>query len=76
MKNRELLDFKHFAVEMTCLGENQISYMGYALIDHHIPILPERLILFVAKELGKHIFNKVMKELQQFEKTVWAKELK
>jgi hypothetical protein len=58
---------------MTCLGEKQLEYSGYALVDHHIPILPERLILFVAKELGKHIFNKLMKDLQQFEKTVWAK---
>lgn len=61
---------------MTCLSEKQISYIGYALIDHHMPILPERLILFVAKELGKHVFNKVMKDMQHFEKTVWAKELK
>lgn len=61
---------------MTCLGKNKVSYSGYALVDHHIPVLPERLILFVAKELAKHIFHKLIKELQDFEKTVWAKEMK
>jgi hypothetical protein len=46
------------------------------VVDHHIPILPERLVLFVTKEMGKHIFNKLMKKLQKFDETVWAKEIK
>lgn len=33
-------------------------------------------MLFVAKEMGKHIFNKLLKKLQKFEETVWAKEMK
>lgn len=40
MKGQELLDFKHFAVELTYLGPKRIEYAGYALLDHHIPILP------------------------------------
>lgn len=32
--------------------------------------------MFVAKEMGKHIFNKLLKKLQKFDETVWAKEMK
>ena len=39
-------------------------------------MLPERLVMFVAKELGKYLFNKVLKELKNWDKTVWAKEMK
>ena len=76
MKGQELLDFKHFAVQLTYLGPKRIEYAGYALLDHHIPILPQRLVMFVAKEMGKHIFNKLLKKLQKFDETVWAKEMK
>jgi len=67
---------KHFAIELTCLGANSFSYTAYALVDHHMPMLPERLVMFVAKELGKYLFNKVLKELKNWDKTVWAKEMK
>ena len=71
-----MLDIKHFAVEMTCIGADRFTYSGYALIDHHIPLLPQRLIVFVAKEIGKHVFKKLLKDLQKFDQTVWGKELK
>ena len=76
MKNKETLDFKHYAAELTCLGRNKVEYVGYALIDHHIPLLPEKLILFIADHLTKYFFNMMLKDLKSFEKTVWAKEMK
>ena len=61
---------------MKCIGQKRVEYTGYALVDHHVPYIPERVIQFVAKEMGKHIFLKLLEELKQFESTVWGKELR
>lgn len=74
MKGRELLDLKHFAVELRCVGEELTEYCGYALVDHHIPLLPERLVALVAREMAKYLFNNLMKKLMRFEESVWAAE--
>ena len=49
MRKRELLDFKHFSVELTCIGRKNVEYTGYAMCDHHVPVLPERLLMYVTK---------------------------
>lgn len=61
------MDFKHFAVEMTYINEKRIEYTGYAVVDHHIGMIPDSLVLFVVKEMAKHVFNKLFKQLQKFE---------
>lgn len=74
MKGKELLDLKHFVVELKYVSEKETTYNGYALVDHHIPLLPESLIAFVAKEIAKYLFNNLIKQLKNFEASVWFKE--
>ena len=76
MKKRQLLDLKNFAVELKYIDEQITQYSGYAKVDHHLTLVPEAVLLLIAKEMGVFLFKKLMKKLLNFENTVWAKQLK
>jgi hypothetical protein len=59
-----------------CLGPTDIEFCGAATVDHHISFIPEKLVMFVAREMGKFILNNLFNKLRKFETSIWAKELK
>ena len=61
---------------MTCIDENTTEYSGYVLVDHHLSIVPDKILMFIAKEFGTSIFRKLVKKLLDFDNSVWAKEMK
>jgi hypothetical protein len=39
-----------------------------------MPAFPESLVMFVAKETSKYLFNHLLKKLKNFETSIWKKE--
>ena len=46
------------------------------MVDHHLSMVPESVLLLIAKEMGTFLFRKLMKKLLDFDNSVWAKEMK
>ena len=61
MKNSEVFDVRQCSIELKTNGKEEATFIAHCLCDHHMRFLPEKLIVFVAKELSKYLLNKLFK---------------
>jgi hypothetical protein len=45
----------------------------YGMLDSHMPLLPERVVNYIVKQLGGMIFDKIVKRANNFKGTIWEK---
>lgn len=43
------------------------------MVDTHMPLLPEKAVSYIAKQLGGMIFDKIVKRAKDIKNTAWEK---
>lgn len=57
-------------------GNGKYQVKVYGMVDTHMPLLPEKVVNYIAKQLGGMIFDKIVKRAKDIKNTAWEKELK
>jgi hypothetical protein len=53
--------------------KDEYLFRSYSQMDSHMPKLPETIVNYIIKQMGGFLFDKIVKQANNFEKTPWEK---
>ena len=52
-------------------GNGKYMVKVYGMLDSHMPLLPEKIVNYIIKQLGGMIFEKIVQRAKDIKNTPW-----